>query len=559
MMRQGKIRSGGQILIDQLVLHGVDLVFCVPGESYLAALDAFEDARESIQLITCRHEAAACTMAEAYGKLTGRPGICFVTRGPGASHAAVGVHTAAQDSTPLILFVGQVTRDFKEREALQEIDTKAMFAHTAKWAGDINDPGRIPEIVSHAFHKASAGRCGPVVVGLPEDMLSEMCAVEDVEHFKTIRPGPRSRDMVRLDELLVSACKPLMLVGGGGWTAKAVEQLRLFAERHGLPVCASFRCQDLFDNRHSNYVGDLSLAVDPNLAQRVEEADLLIAVGSRIGELTSQGYTLVKPPRPKATLVHILPNPDDLGRVFQGELLIASGMAEFTAAALALQPTGSKVRDDWRQALRGHYEQWRVPGPCPGNLDLGRAVRELSDSLPEDTLVTSDGGNFAGWLNRFYQFSRFRGLLGPANGAMGYGVPSAITAKLVHPERPVVCFAGDGGFMMSASELATAMHYKVNIVVLVFNNGLYGTIRMYQEKAYPRRYPGTELTNPDFAAFARAFGAHGETVTRTEDFVPAVKRALAANMPAVVEVQYDPEAITTSATLSELRAAAERV
>ena len=558
MPNKAPLRTGGQVLVAQLAVHGVDLVFCVPGESYLDVLDALHDARDGIRLVTCRHEAAACTMAEAYGKLTGRPGVCFVTRGPGASHGMIGVHTAWQDCSPLVLFVGQVARGATGREALQEIDTKAMFGHTAKWAADINDAARMPELVSRAFHTAVAGRCGPVVVGLPEDMLSESCRTADVHPYRVVRPSPDEADLRRMRGLLAKARRPLVMVGGGGWSRPAVDGLRAFAEANNLPVCASFRCQDMFDNRHPNYVGDLSLAVDPNLAAKVVEADLLIAVGDRIGELSTQGYTLVTPPRPAQTLIHVHPSPDDLGRVFQGALLMASGMSEFAVRAAALDPVDGTAWDSWTKALRAIYEAGRVPGPCPGDLDLGRAVADLSDAVPADILVTSDGGNFAGWLNRFFQFSRYRSLLGPANGAMGYGVPAAITAKLVQPERPVLCFAGDGGFMMSGQELATAMMYGVNIVVLVFNNGLFGTIRMYQERTFPNRTPATRLVNPDFVAFARSFGAHGDVVERTEDFVPAVMGALEAAKPAVLDIRYDPEAITTRTTLSELRSAAER-
>ncbi len=546
------------MLVDQLVRHGVDLVFCIPGESFLGALDALHDAADSIQLITCRHEAAACTMAEAYGKLTGRPGVCFVTRGPGANHGSIGVHTASQDASPLILFIGQVERGVVEREALQEISTKGMFAHTAKWAADITDVARIPELVSHAFHTAVAGRCGPVVLGLPEDMLVERRRAADVAAYQTVRPSPHPGQIARLRQILERAKRPLAIVGGGGWSKRAVEDFRSFLERNRLPACASFRCQDLLDNRHVSYAGDLSLAVDPTLAEKVKQADVILAVGDRLSELPTQGYTLLTPPCPTQRLIHVHPDPNELGKVYQGELLIAAGMAEFAQAAAAMEPVDAPAWLEWSEGLRQVYERGRVPGPCPGSLDLGRAVAELSDWAPDDILVTSDGGNFAGWLNRFFQFSTFRSLLGPANGAMGYGVPAAITAKLVHPERPVLCFAGDGGFMMSAAELATAVQYQLGFVVLVFNNSMYGTIRMYQEKAYPRRYPGTRLVNPDFAAFARSFGAEGKVVTRTDEFLPVVLEGLRANKLTVIDIRYDPEAITTRTTLTALRDAAER-
>lgn len=545
-------RTGGRILVDQLVIHGVDVVFCVPGESYLAALDAFQDAAESIQLITCRHEAAACAMAEAYGKLSGRPGVCFVTRGPGASHAMVGILTAREDRSPMILLVGQVAREFKERGALQEIDTKAMFGHLAKWAADVNDPQRIPELVSHAFHTAVSGRSGPVVLGLPEDMLTEACETADLPHYKVARSAPREEDVDRLRTLLAAASRPLVIVGGGGWTEKAAERLKQFAGRFALPVAASFRCQDMMDNRHDSYVGDLSLAVDPALADAVRRADLVIAIGAPLGELPTQGYSLLQAPKPAQRLVHVLPDADELGTVYQGDLLIAADVNSFFARIAQMKPV-PVAWQGWRQELRAIYEAGRVPGPCPGQMDLGKAMADLSDAAPRDILVTSDGGNFAGWVNRFFQVSAFRSFLGPANGAMGYGLPAAITAKLLHPDRPVLCFAGDGGFMMSASELATAMLYDIPVTVLVFNNGMYGTIRMYQEREYPGRHPGTSLHNPDFSAFAWSFGADGVLVEETDQFVPAVLKALNSQRPTVIEVRYDPDAITTRSTLTAIR------
>jgi acetolactate synthase-1/2/3 large subunit len=546
-------RTGGQILVDQLRIHGADLAFCVPGESYLGVLDALWDAREAIRLVTTRNEIGACNMAEAYGKITGRPGICLVTRGPGASHAMVGIHTAFQDSTPLILFVGQVAREAREREAFQEIDVKLMFGHTAKWAAEISDPRRIPEMISHAFHIAVSGRPGPVVLALPEDMVIERCAVADAARYQVVRPSPSAASMTRLRELLSHAKRPLMLVGGGGWTEEATHDLLAFAEANDIPTCVSFRCQDLIDNRHKNYVGDCSVGIMPQLAQRIRDTDLLLVVGARLGELTTQGYTLVEPPRPKQPLVHIHADPDELGRVYQGELLIASGMAEFTAAAKALPPVDASAWAEWSKAARADYMASLEPGPSPGTLDYGQVMKMIAKRLPPEALLASDAGNFAGWLNRFYQFPGFRTFVGPTNGAMGYGVPAAVAAKLTHPSRPVVCFAGDGGFLMTGQELATAVQYGANVVFLVINNGIYGTIRMYQEREYPGRYPATELRNPDFAAYARAFGAHGETVSRTEEFPEAFERALNAGVPAVIELRLDPEAITSRTTLTKLR------
>jgi len=549
-------RTGGQILVDQLKIHGVDLAFCVPGESYLAVLDALWDARETIRLITTRNEIGACNMAESFGKVTGRPGICLVTRGPGASHAMVGIHTAFQDSTPLILFVGQVAREAREREAFQEIDVKQMFGHTAKWAAEISDPRRIPEMVSHAFHIAMSGRPGPVVLALPEDMLVERCATADTAHYQIVRPSPSATAMTRLRELLAKARRPLMLVGGGGWSERSTRDIVAFAEANNLPACASFRCQDLFDNRHKNYVGDCSVGILPALARRIRETDLLLVVGARLGELTTQGYTLVEPPLPKQPLVHVHADADELGRVYQGELLIAAGMEEFAAAAKALKPVDHAAWDDWADGARRDYLKSLEPDRSPGTLDYGRVMTMIGETVPAETIMASDAGNFAGWLNRFYQFPGFRTLVGPTNGAMGYGVPAAIAAKLVHPERPVLCFAGDGGFMMTGQELATAVQYGANVIFLVVNNGLYGTIRMYQEREYPNRYPATELRNPDFAAYARAFGAHGETVRETAEFPAAFARARAAGTPAVIELRLDPEAITSRTTLTALRDAA---
>jgi acetolactate synthase-1/2/3 large subunit len=549
-------RTGGQILVDQLKIHGVDLAFCVPGESYLGVLDALWDARDTIRLITTRNEIGACNMAESYGKVTGRPGICLVTRGPGASHAMVGIHTAFQDSTPLILFVGQVAREAREREAFQEIDVKQMFGHTAKWAAEISDPRRIPEMISHAFHVAMNGRPGPVVLTLPEDMVVERCETADAAPYKIVRPSPSAAAMSELRERLAKAKRPLMLVGGGGWSAQATHDIVAFAEANNLPSCASFRCQDLFDNRHRNYVGDCSVGILPALAKRIRETDLLIVVGARLGELTTQGYTLVEPPVPKQPLIHVHADANELGRVYQGELLIAAGMAEFAAAAKALKPVDHAAWDGWAEGARADYLKSLEPDPSPGTLDYGRVMKMIAETVPAETIMASDAGNFAGWLNRFYQFPGFRTLVGPTNGAMGYGVPAAIAAKLVHPERPVLCFAGDGGFMMTGQELATAVQYGANVVFLVINNGLYGTIRMYQEREYPHRYPATELKNPDFAAYARAFGAHGETVCETAEFPAALKRAMSAGTPAVIELRLDPEAITSRTTLTALRNAA---
>jgi acetolactate synthase-1/2/3 large subunit len=545
-------RTGGQVLVDQLLIHEVDHVFCVPGESYLATLDALHSVSDRIRIIVCRHEGGAAMMAEAYGKLTGKPGICFVTRGPGASHSMIGINTAHEDATPLILFVGQVERGVREREALQEIDTKAFFGSVSKWAADIDAPERVPEFVSRAFHLSCAGRCGPVVLGLPEDMQTERCAVSDVHRYQVVRPAPTPADIAAFREILAASRRPLLLAGGGGWSKRASELLKTFAERHDLPVAASFRCQDVLDNRHASYVGDLGAGIAPELAAGVKRADLIVSIGPRIGEVTTRGYTLVQPPRPQQRLVHVLPNADDLGRVYQAERLIVSS-AENLLAALSDTVPGRAEWSDWRRQLRANYEASREPEPCPGNVDLGKAIVAFNKVAPENLLSCVDAGNFNGWVNRFLQARQHRSILGPSNGTMGYAIPAAIAAKLTAPERPVVAFVGDGGFMMTAAEIATAVQYGINLTIVVFNNGLYGTIRMYQEQQYPTRYPATTLTNPDFMQFAASFGALPLLVERTDDFVPRMQQALVHPGVALVEVRYDPEAITTRATLTSLR------
>jgi acetolactate synthase-1/2/3 large subunit len=549
------MRSGGQILVDQLEVHGVDTVFCVPGESYLAALDAFHDHPE-IDVLACRHEANAANMAEAYGKLTGRPGICFVTRGPGACHAAIGLHTAFQDSTPLILFVGQVGRAMRDREAFQEMDFRLFFGEVSKWAAEIDDAGRIPELVSQAFHRATSGRPGPVVLSLPEDMLTDLSGVGDGRRYVPVQAAPAPEQMQHLRDLLAGARRPVMMLGGGTWTPEAVADITRFAELNALPVCTAFRNQDRFDNRHANYAGEVGIGSNPALLQRLRETDLFIAVGPRLGEQTSQGYSLLDIPVPKQRLVHVHPDPEELGRVYRPELGIASGMPQFAAAAAAMQPVDAGARRDEVTAAREAYLANFEIEPSPGALDMAEVVRALRKLLPEDAIITNDAGNFAGWAHRYLPFTRYPSQLGPTSGAMGYGVPAALAAAKARPERLTVCFAGDGGFLMSGNEIATAVQYGLKPIILVVNNGMYGTIRMHQAREFPDRYVATELTNPDFAAYARAFGAFGETVTRSADFAPAFERARAAGTCALLELRTDPEAITTRTTLSAIRDAA---
>jgi acetolactate synthase-1/2/3 large subunit len=549
-------RTGGQVLVDQLAIHGVRLAFCVPGESYLAALDALYDAGNRIRLITCRHEANTANMAEAYGKLTGQPGICFVTRGPGASHAYVGVHTGQQDSTPLIMFVGQIPREYRGRESFQEIDIKAMFGDTAKWACDITDAARIPEMVARAFQVATSGRPGPVVLGLPEDMLVDEVAVADARPYSPVQASPAASDMAALAARLERAQRPLLIVGGGAWTAAAARDLAAFAARFDLPVSASFRCQDLMDHADPHYVGDCSLSISPALTEAVKQADLLLVVGARLGEITTQGYTIVEPPVPRQDLVHVHPGVEELGRVYQPVLAVNASPQTFCEAAAALPAPARVGWAKWRADLRAAHEAYLVPGAMPGPVDLAACLEVMRQVLPRDTILTTDAGNFAGWVNRFWRFPGFRSLLAPTNGAMGYGLPSAIAAKLAQPERMVVNISGDGGYMMAANDLGTAVQAGANAVFIVVNNGIYGTIRMHQEREYPARRIATDLHNPDFAAYAKAFGAHGETVTTTAEFEPALRRAIASGKPAVIEVRIDPEAITSRTTLTAIRSAA---
>jgi acetolactate synthase-1/2/3 large subunit len=549
----GELRTGGQVLVDALKGHGVDMVFAVPGESYLAVLDALHDASNRIKLITCRQEGGAAYMAEAYGKLTGKPGICMVTRGPGATNASVGLHTAFQDSTPMILFIGQVARDQEEREAFQEVDFRRMFGPLTKWTAQIEDARRIPEIVSQAFHRAMNGRPGPVAIALPEDMLTDKVDVPDAGHYVVARGAPSAGQMNALRDRLAQAKRPLAILGGGGWDAQAAGDFAAFATAMNIPVGTSFRCHDLIDNDHPCYAGDVGIGLNPKLAERVKNADLLLVVGARLGEMTTSGYTLLEVPVPKQALVHVHASPEELGRVYQTVLPINAGMAEFAAMAKALAPVDHGAWDKETAAAHADYLAWQQHAPNPGDVQMGDIIAWLRDRLPADAILTNGAGNYAGWMHRFYRFRKFRTYLGPTNGSMGYGVPSAVAAKLVHPERIVVSFNGDGCFMMNGQELATAVQHQANVIFLVINNGMYGTIRMHQEREYPARVSGTDLKNPDFAALARAYGAHGETVVKTEEFAPAFERCLKAGKPSLIEVKLDPEAITSRTTLSAIR------
>jgi acetolactate synthase-1/2/3 large subunit len=515
-------------------------------------LDGLYDLRERLRFIVCRQEGGASYMAEAYGKLTGEPGVLFVTRGPGASNGAIGVHTGFLDSTPMVVFIGQVPNEFVEREAFQEIDYRRMYGQMAKWVAQIDRVERIPEYVSHAFHTACAGRPGPVVLALPEDTLFAEAAVADAPKHHTVRPAPAPADMQQVEKLLGAAQRPFILLGGGGWDRDACMRLQRWVEANGVPAGTSFRCQDLFDNRSDNYAGDVGIGINPKLAERVKNADVLLVIGARLGEMTTSAYSLLDAPVPKQTLIHVHAGAEELGRVYRPAVAINSGYPQFVEALERLKFDKPAWRDDV-QALRANYLEWTTPRPMPGNLQYGEVIKWLSDRLPPDTIVAGGAGNFASWLHRHFRYKGFRTQLGPTNGSMGYGFPAALGAKLADPKRPVIAFCGDGDFLMNAQELATAVQYGANFVALVVNNGLYGTIRMHQEREYPGRVYGTDLRNPDFAAYARAFGAHGETVERTADFAPAFERAYNAGKPALIELRIDPDAITPATTLSAIR------
>jgi acetolactate synthase-1/2/3 large subunit len=555
-MSNQSARTGGQLLVDALKVHGVDLAFGVPGESYLAVLDAMHDVRETLRFIICRQEGGASYMAEAYGKLTGRPGICFVTRGPGATNGAIGVHVAYQDSTPMILFVGQVGNDFVEREAFQEIDYRRMYGPMAKWVAQIDRADRVPEYVNRAFHTAVSGRPGPVVLALPEDMLTDTAAVANTGRYHRVAANPGAGDMHKLREMLGAAQRPFVILGGGDWNAEACADIRAFIEANGLPVGTAFRRADLYDNRLPNYVGDVGIGINPALAERVKSCDLLIAVGPRLDEMTTGGYTLIDVPRPKQKFVHVHPGAEELGRVYEADLPINSGMPEFAAMARGLKPVNSSAWQEGTRASRKDYEAWLEPGPAPGEVDFGKVMAWLRKRLPPETIVTNGAGNFAGWVHRYYQYTGYRTELAPIAGSMGYGAPAAIAAALVHPGRPVVAFCGDGDFLMTGQELATAAQFDAKLMFIVVNNGMYGTIRMHQEREYPERVSGTMLKNPDFAALARAYGLHGEIVEKTADFAAAFERASQAKTASLIELRMDQEAITTRTTLSAIRAAA---
>ena len=551
MRGKDNLRSAAEVLVDQLRIHGLKHAFCVPGESYLAVLDAFHDS--DLAVTVCRQEGGACIMAEAIGKVTGRPGVCFVTRGPGATNASHGIHIAQQDSTPLVLFVGQVARDMREREAFQELDYRAVFGSMTKWATEIDDPARVPEIVSRAFYTAANGRPGPVVVALPEDMLTERIAVGDAASFTPIETSPGPAEMEKFAQMLGAAKAPIILNGGSRWSQMACDQLARFAEKYSLPVCTTFRRGHLFDQTHPCYAGDLGIGPNPKLLARIKAADLVIVLGGRLGELPSQAYTLFDIPRPQTTFVHVYPGAEELGRVYSPHLAINATPTAFAAALEKLEfarvPKGDAV------SANADYREWTdKPTEQPGAVNFGAVMVWLRENLPADAILCNGAGNYSAWIHRFFRFRRFGTHIAPASGSMGYGVPAAVAMKRLYPERTVVCLAGDGDFLMNGQEFATAVQYNLPFTTIIVDNGMYGTIRMHQEREYPGRISATELRNPDFSGYARAFGGFGVSVERTEDFPAAFKAAQVSGKPAIVRLAVDPEAITPTMTIAKIRA-----
>ena len=555
----------GHRLVEALIAQGVDTAFGVPGESFLAVLDGFHEYREQIRFVACRQEGGAAFMAEAQGKLTGRPGICFVTRGPGATNASIGLHTAFQDSTPMILFIGQVASDQRDREAFQEVDYRQMFGPgtlgMAKWVGEVHDAERLPEYVARAFHTAMQGRPGPVVLVLPEDMLTKPITAPVVAPARPAEAAPTPAALAELRERLAAAQRPLVIAGGGGWTPDATAALQRFAQAWQLPVGCAFRFQDLFDNAHPNYAGDVGIGINPKLAARVKDADLILAIGPRLGEMTTGGYTLLQAPRPAQQLIHIHAGAEELGRVYTGELLINASMSQAAPALAALGAPHAVPWRDWTQAANADYRANLEPTPV-SPLDMAEVIRLIDAHLPEGTIFTNGAGNYSGWLHRFHRYTglhRFgKTQLAPTSGAMGYGVPAAVAAALLQ-DRWVVNIAGDGDFLMTGQELATATGYGAKkLLVVVVDNGTYGTIRMHQEREYPGRVSGSDLFNPDFAKLAEAFGFVAFKAERTEEVGPALQAAVAAGRPALLHLRLSSDVSTSRSTLTAIREAALR-
>ncbi len=532
------MRHGGQILIDQLKIQGVDRVFCIPGESYLPALDGLYES--GIQTIVGRQEGGVAMMAEASGKLTGRPGIAFVTRGPGASNASAGIHIAFQDSTPMILFVGQVDSSHRDREAFQEVDYKKMFAPLAKWVAEIDNIERLPEYISRAFNIALSGRPGPVVLSLPEDTLFAKADIPDAPKANPSKQMVSEEDVNEVIDKLKLAKNPFIIVGGSGWSSEAAENLGKFAKSMGIPVGTSFRCQDYLDNRHPNYVGDVGIGINPALLKRITLADCVLVLNARLGEMTTGGYSMFDIPKPKQYLIHIHPDPNELGSVYQPDIGLVCNSAEFIKKAV----NNSKEHQNKSPTKeRANYQAWQKPLTTPGNVKMEVVIKTLSNILPEETIITNGAGNYNGWLHRYFTYKGWRTQVGSTSGSMGYGLPAAVAAKLIHHDREVICLSGDGCFQMTMQEFGTACQYGLNIIIIISNNSVYGTIKMHQEKAFPGRPSGTSMVNPNFAELAKSYGGHGEVVLSTDQFSGALERARNSNKPAILDLRTDPKAI----------------
>ena len=532
------MRHGGQILIDQLKIQGVDRVFCIPGESYLPALDGLYES--GIQTVVGRQEGGVAMMAEASGKLTGRPGIAFVTRGPGASNASAGIHIAFQDSTPMILFVGQVDSSHRDREAFQEVDYKKMFSPLAKWVAEIDNIERLPEYISRAFNIALSGRPGPVVLSLPEDTLFAKADIPDAPKVNPSKQMVSEEDVNEVIDKLKLAKNPFIIVGGSGWSSEAAENLGKFAKSMGIPVGTSFRCQDYLDNRHPNYVGDVGIGINPALLKRITSADCVLVLNARLGEMTTGGYSMFDIPKPRQYLIHIHPDPNELGSVYQPDIGLVCNSAEFIKKAV----NNSKEHQNKSPTKeRANYQAWQKPLTTPGNVKMEVVIKTLSNILPEETIITNGAGNYNGWLHRYFTYKGWRTQVGSTSGSMGYGLPAAVAAKLIHHDKEVICLSGDGCFQMTMQEFGTACQYGLNIIIIISNNSVYGTIKMHQEKAFPGRPSGTSMVNPNFAELAKSYGGHGEVVLSTDQFSGALERARNSNKPAILDLRTDPKAI----------------
>ncbi|MGP4686412.1 thiamine pyrophosphate-binding protein [Agrobacterium pusense] len=552
MTAAGMKRTGGQLIVEALKANGVSRVSCVPGESYLAVLDALYES--GIETVVCRQEGGAAMMADTWGRLTGEPGICMVTRGPGATNASAGLHIARQDSIPMILFIGQVQREAREREAFQEVEYRRAFTEFAKWVGEIDDARRIPEFVTRAFAVATSGRPGPVVLTLPEDMLVEEVEAPEAKPYTPVEAHPGLSQMAAFAKMLGEAKRPVFIAGGTRWSEESVTGFKAFAEKHKLPVGCSFRRQMLFDHLSPSYAGDVGIGINPALAREIKEADLVVLLGGRLSEMPSSGYTLLDIPYPSQKLIHIYPEAEELGRVYRPDLAICAAPNDFVAALASIDLAGNAAWAGRTASMHEAYLKWSTPPQTgPGAVQMGPIMDWIEANVAEDAIFTNGAGNYATWLHRFHRFRRFNTQSAPTSGSMGYGLPAAVAAKHLFPEREVICFAGDGCFMMHGQEFITAVRYGLPIITLLVNNGTYGTIRMHQEREYPGRVSGTDLVNPDFNAFAKAYGGHGETVERTQDFASAFERARASGKPAIIEVKLDAEAITPTRTLTQIR------